>query len=58
MMKEVVPGVLGVRVISGDELLVLLRRVETGERVNLVFAEFWADATRLGEEGDDTRPAR
>jgi predicted HTH transcriptional regulator len=36
---------LGWHVISGEDLLVMLRRVETGERPSDVFAEYWANAT-------------
>lgn len=37
----------GRRVIKGEELLVLLRRVETGEKVNIVFADAWGSLPEL-----------
>lgn len=44
---------LGWRVISGENLLVMLRRVETGERPALVFEEFWADTSPVHVNSDD-----
>jgi hypothetical protein len=38
---------LGWRIISGEELLVMLRSVESGDRPQTVFEEFWADSQPL-----------
>lgn len=46
MTQEITDNPFGERIIRGDELLVMLRRVETGERPNLVFAEMWASLPR------------
>jgi hypothetical protein len=35
---------MGWHVISGEDLMVMLRRVEIGERPDLVYAEYWANA--------------
>lgn len=42
---------LGWHVISGDELLAALLRVEAGESADLVYAELWANAEH--EAGSD-----
>lgn len=35
---------LGWHVISGEDLLAVLRRIEDGESADLVYAELWANA--------------
>jgi hypothetical protein len=47
MMTQDIIDTFGERVIRGDELLVMLRRVETGEQPNHVFAEMWASLARV-----------
>jgi len=49
MTKEII-DTFGARVIRGDELLVMLRRVEAGEHPNLVFADMWATLPRPEQE--------
>ena len=46
---------LGWHVISGELLLEALRRVEQGERADLVFAELWANASHeyVDEDADE-----
>lgn len=44
---------LGWHVISGEELLAALRRVEAGEKADLVFAELWANAAHELAGGSD-----
>lgn len=48
---------MGWHVISGEDLMVMLRRVEIGERPDLVYAEFYANATHayphLEDDGRD-----
>lgn len=56
-MIEPIQGDLGWHVISGRDLLDLLRRVADGEAADLVYAEAWANAihentaSQLPEEG-------
>ena len=49
--SEEIPN-LGWHVISGEQLLEMLRRVAAGESPDLVYAEAWANATHepLSEE--------
>ena len=44
---------LGWHVILGEELLEALRRVEKGEKADLVYAELWANADHEQVEGDE-----
>lgn len=44
---------LGWHVIPGTRLLEVMRRVESGERADLVYAEMWANAEDAGDEGDE-----
>lgn len=50
MTQEII-DTFGERVIRGDELLVMLRRVETGEHPNVVFADMWASLPRTDKDG-------
>lgn len=44
---------LGWHVISGEMFLEALRRVESGENSDLVYAEMWANADHEHVEGDE-----
>lgn len=44
------PETLGYHVISGEELLTMLRRVAAGEDPDLVYAEEYANAERTDDE--------
>ena len=46
---------LGWHVIEGEHLLELLRRVQSGEDPDLVYAEAWANAEyeHISDEGED-----
>ena len=46
---------LGWHVISGEDLLDALRRVEQGEAADLVYAELWANADHEHVEGDEEK---
>lgn len=52
MMTQEVIDTFGERIIRGDELLVMLRRVEAGEHPNIVFADQWASLPRVPEPED------
>jgi len=47
------PDPLGYHVISGSQLLELLRRAHAGEDPDLIYAEAWANADHEHVEGDD-----
>ncbi len=53
MDTDVVSVPLGWHVISGEQLLAMLRRVAVGENPDLVYAEEWANAEHERYEPDE-----
>ena len=52
MKREDEIGDLGWHVISGEQLLAMLRRVAAGESPDLVYAEEWANAEHEQIDGE------
>lgn len=47
MTQDITDNPFGERIIKGDDLFVMLRRVEAGEHPNIVFADVWSSLPRV-----------